>query len=327
MANKLIDLPGLSRFLSDCRNVFMEQPTAYTSSHFLTFEPEIGCSYLIRRYSEGKPTVMLLRSPDPENSMDLADVYALTPVNYDSLHQDGSGKIYIGCSLDAEGKSTVEVTNITNGKQVALTEVQRLPVLYDTLSINEYYSKPSSGIPATDLAQAVQTTLNNADKITVQYGETDSTKIYNANLCVLTGNVVGGTDYYGTLGLEFDDTPGDGRTFVGYGAKYEPDPGPGWQYPVLLRASYLSSVWSVTELGSYDSLITGVTVNGNVASVSNKVATVNVLPTYSSSDAGKVLRVSSTGTLEWVTPSTIYTGSGTPQQSLGNDGDVYLQTS
>ena len=52
-----------------------------------------------------------------------------------------------------------------------------------------------------------------------------------------------------------------------------------------------------------------------------------VLPSYSVSDAGKVLRVSSTGTLEWVSPSTIYTGSGTPQQSLGNDGDIYLQTS
>lgn len=50
------------------------------------------------------------------------------------------------------------------------------------------------------------------------------------------------------------------------------------------------------------------------------------LPTVSASDNGKILMVKNGA---WVleTPVSIYTGSGTPSQSLGNDGDIYLQTS
>lgn len=55
----------------------------------------------------------------------------------------------------------------------------------------------------------------------------------------------------------------------------------------------------------------------------NSLAT---LPTVTSSDNGKILRVVN-GTWALVDPATIYSGSGTPQQSLGNDGDIYLQTS
>ena len=51
------------------------------------------------------------------------------------------------------------------------------------------------------------------------------------------------------------------------------------------------------------------------------------VPSHSSSDSGKVLSVDSNGNLVWITPVSIYTGSGTPSQNFGNDGDIYLQTS
>jgi hypothetical protein len=41
---------------------------------------------------------------------------------------------------------------------------------------------------------------------------------------------------------------------------------------------------------------------------------------------GQVLMIVN-GTPTWTTPVSIYTGSGTPAQNLGNDGDIYLQTS
>jgi hypothetical protein len=50
------------------------------------------------------------------------------------------------------------------------------------------------------------------------------------------------------------------------------------------------------------------------------------LPTVSASDNGKILRVVN-GAWALVDPATIYSGSGTPAQNLGNDGDIYLQTS
>ena len=61
---------------------------------------------------------------------------------------------------------------------------------------------------------------------------------------------------------------------------------------------------------------------------SNK--TINIpdeLPSYSSADSGKILSVNSSGELVWITAVSIYTGSTEPANSLGNDGDIYLQTS
>lgn len=51
----------------------------------------------------------------------------------------------------------------------------------------------------------------------------------------------------------------------------------------------------------------------------------NELPSYSSSDSGKVLSINSSGQLVWITPVSIYSGSGEPLNSLGNNGDIYIQ--
>ena len=49
------------------------------------------------------------------------------------------------------------------------------------------------------------------------------------------------------------------------------------------------------------------------------------LPSVTAADNGKILMVVN-GAWALVTPSTIYTGTGTPSDSQGNDGDIYLQT-
>jgi len=50
-----------------------------------------------------------------------------------------------------------------------------------------------------------------------------------------------------------------------------------------------------------------------------------LLPTVTSSDNGKVLMVVD-GVWTLISPSTIYSGSGVPSSSQGNNGDIYLQT-
>ena len=50
------------------------------------------------------------------------------------------------------------------------------------------------------------------------------------------------------------------------------------------------------------------------------------LPTVSASDNGKILQVVN-GQWTLVTPTVVYTGNGTPDNLLGNNGDIYLQTS
>lgn len=73
----------------------------------------------------------------------------------------------------------------------------------------------------------------------------------------------------------------------------------------------------------------GTTVNTFTANASSNVTAniqVNELPTVSSSDNGKILQVVN-GAWSLVTPVTVYTGTSTPNNSQGNNGDLYVQTS
>lgn len=53
--------------------------------------------------------------------------------------------------------------------------------------------------------------------------------------------------------------------------------------------------------------------------------TSNELPTVTSTDNGKILMVVN-GQLTLVSPSTLYSGSGAPNNANGNNGDLYMQT-
>lgn len=67
------------------------------------------------------------------------------------------------------------------------------------------------------------------------------------------------------------------------------------------------------------------TVNAS-SNLTINLATLIGIPAPTASDNGKILGVVN-GQFAWITPTTIYTGSGTPSSSQGNDGDIYLQTS
>ncbi len=108
------------------------------------------------------------------------------------------------------------------------------------------------------------------------------------------------------------------------------------------------SAWGFTKNSG---TLTGVKVNGSNATITSGVAdigtvitshqdiktinnqtitgtgnvTLNTLPSVSSSDNGKILQVVN-GAWALVTPASLYSGTETPSNSLGNDGDIYLQT-
>ena len=95
----------------------------------------------------------------------------------------------------------------------------------------------------------------------------------------------------------------------------------------LTTATTIPTESSIQSSGFTKNAITGVTFNGTAATVSNGVASITAptLPSVTSSDNGNVLMVVN-GAWAAVTPTTIYTGTGTPDSQTGNDGDIYLQT-
>ena len=62
------------------------------------------------------------------------------------------------------------------------------------------------------------------------------------------------------------------------------------------------------------------------ATARQAIATYTGLPTVTSSDNEKILQVVN-GVWTLVTPVAIYSGNSNPSNSIGNEGDLYLQIS
>jgi hypothetical protein len=76
-----------------------------------------------------------------------------------------------------------------------------------------------------------------------------------------------------------------------------------------------------TVLTSHQSIKT---INNQTITGSGNVS-LNTLPAVTSSDNGKVLMVVN-GAWTLVNPVTLYSGSGEPNNSQGNNGDIYVQS-
>lgn len=101
----------------------------------------------------------------------------------------------------------------------------------------------------------------------------------------------------------------------------------------LTTATTIPTESTISGSGFTKNAITGINVNGTAATITNGVAEINVqsgggstLPSVTAADNGKVLMVVN-GAWAAVMPTTVYTGTDTPLSSIGNDGDIYLQTS
>lgn len=99
----------------------------------------------------------------------------------------------------------------------------------------------------------------------------------------------------------------------------------------LTTATTIPTDATISSSGFTKNGITGINVNGTAVTVTNGVAEITVqsgsgLPAVTASDNGKILQVVN-GAWTLVTPTTVYTGTDVPLSSVGNDGDIYLQTS
>ena len=218
----------------------------------------------------------------------------------------------LSADLIADGTTNKVVTasekTTWNGKQDALTNADVLTGItstkvsnWDNAATNSHTHSNKSvldGISSTD--------ITNWNSKTDNVGTVTGVKINGTTKNPTNGVVDLGSVITSETTLSKGTTTGTGNAVTDITVS-------GHQITLTKGTTFLTQHQSIKTLNG-----TELTGAGNI--------TLTGVPAFSASDNGKILGVVN-GQLAWVTPTTIYTGSGTPSSSTGNDGDIYLQTS
>ena len=218
----------------------------------------------------------------------------------------------LSADLIADGTTNKVVTasekTTWNGKQDALTNADALTGItstkvsnWDNAATNSHTHSNKSvldGISSTD--------ITNWNSKTDNVGTVTGVKMNGTTNNPTNGVVDLGTVITSETTLSKGSTSGTGNAVTDITVS-------GHQITLTKGTTFLTQHQSIKTLNG-----TALTGAGNI--------TLTGVPAFSASDNGKILGVVN-GQLAWVTPTTIYTGSGTPSSSTGNDGDIYLQTS
>lgn len=218
----------------------------------------------------------------------------------------------LSADLIADGTTNKVVTasekTTWNGKQDALTNADVLTGItstkvsnWDNAATNSHTHSNKSvldGISSTD--------ITNWNSKTDNVGTVTGVKINGTTKNPTNGVVDLGTVITSETTLSKGSTSGSGNAVTDISVS-------GHQITLTKGTTFLTQHQSIKTLNG-----TALTGAGDI--------TLTGVPAFSASDNGKILGVVN-GQLAWVTPTTIYTGSGTPSSSTGNDGDIYLQTS
>ena len=217
----------------------------------------------------------------------------------------------LSADLIADGTTNKVVTasekTTWNGKQDALTNADVLTGItsikvsnWDNAATNSHTHSNKSvldGISSTD--------ITNWNSKTDNVGTVTGVKMNGTTNNPTNGVVDLGTVITSETTLSKGSTSGTGNAVTDITVS-------GHQITLTKGTTFLTQHQSIKTLNG-----TALTGAGNI--------TLTGVPEFSASDNGKILGVVN-GQLAWVTPTTIYTGSGTPSSSTGNDGDIYLQT-
>ena len=218
----------------------------------------------------------------------------------------------LSADLIADGTTNKVVTasekSTWNGKQDALSNANVLSGItstkvsnWDSAATNSHTHSNKSvldGIKATD--------ISNWNSKTDNVGTVTGVKMNGTTNNPTSGVVDLGTVITSETTLSKGTTTGSGNAVTDISVS-------GHQITLTKGTTFLTQHQSIKTLNG-----TTLTGTGNI--------TLTGVPSFSASDNGKILGVVN-GALAWITLTTIYTGSGTPSSSQGNNGDIYLQTS
>lgn len=218
----------------------------------------------------------------------------------------------LSADLISDGTTNKTVTatekSTWNGKQDALSNASVLSGITSTKVSNWDDAATNSHTHSnkTVLDGISSTDISNWNSKTDNVGTVTGVKMNGTTNTPTSGVVDLGTVVTSETALSKGTTTGSGNAVTDISVS-------GHRITLTKGTTFLTSHQDIKTLNG-----TALTGTGNI--------TLTGVPAFTSADNGKILGVVN-GQLAWVTPTTIYTGTGTPSSSQGNDGDIYLQTS
>lgn len=219
--------------------------------------------------------------------------------------QNGSTIDFSVADLVAGLQSEITSTNKLSADLISDGNTNKVVTSTEKNSWNNAVSNSHTHSNKTVLDGITSTDITNWNNKTDNVGTVTGVKMNNTTNNPTDGVVDLGTVITSETQLSKGTTTGSGNAVTDITVN-------GHQITLAKGSTFLTSHQSIK------------TINGNSLVGTGNVEIIAV-PSFTSADNGKILGVVN-GQLAWVTPTTIYTGSGAPSSSQGNDGDIYLQT-
>lgn len=161
-------------------------------------------------------------------------------------------------------------------------------------------------------------------------GYCDYTDRYNRSECgYINGRRINANNPQLALGLFISNQSGDYPILIDYSYRYGGQPiRPVHKGDIIPTCKLYKGSTTINDTsGKQDTLVSGTNIKtiNNESILGSGNINVSGLPSVSSTDNGKILKVVD-GQWTLVDPVTVYTGTDEPSSLLGQDGDVYLQT-
>lgn len=220
--------------------------------------------------------------------------------------QNGSTVEFSVADLVAGLQSEITSTNKLSADLIADGTTNKVVTSTEKNTWNNAASNSHTHSNKTVLDGITSTDITNWNNKTDNVGTVTGVKLNNTTKNPTDGVVDLGTVITSETQLSKGTTTGSGNAVTDITVN-------GHQITLAKGSTFLTSHQSIKTINN-NSLVG----TGNVEIIA--------VPSFTSADNGKILGVVN-GQLAWVTPTTIYTGTGTPSSSQGNNGDIYLQTS
>lgn len=247
-----------------------------------------------------------------------SNVGTITGITMNGSSKGTSGVVDLGTVITSHATHKLNATNGTASAVNQGTEITYVESVSGTTTATSGDLSISTTRKKVTIPTAVTESTVSGWGFTKNSGTVTGVKMNGTTKTPTSGTVDLGTVITSETSLSKGTTTGSGNAVTDISVS-------GHTITLTKGSTFLTSETQLskgTTSGS-GNVVTDLSVSGHTVTLTKG----SNVPVATSANAGKIPMITSSGGWEYVTPSAIYSGSATPNNNTGNNGDIYLQTS